>query len=75
MKAVSRLYACDPYATGKEFTLADLYTNYVFGLAGMLAKKVVDVDLLADQPQISELIKRLADRPSIAKVTADMARK
>jgi glutathione S-transferase len=73
MKAVTRLYVCGPYAAGSEFTLADLYTNYTFGLAGMLAKKIVGVDLLADQPQITELIARLADRPSIAQVTADMS--
>jgi glutathione S-transferase len=73
MKAVSRLYVCDPYAAGADFTLADLYTYYTFGLAGMLAKKVVGVDLLADAPQIAELMERLAKRPSIAQVTAEAA--
>jgi glutathione S-transferase len=28
VRAVSRLFVCDPYATGSEFTLADLYTFY-----------------------------------------------
>lgn len=71
IKAVSRLVVCDPYAAGKDFTIADLYTFYGFGLAGMLAKKVVGVDLLADQPKLAELIGRLAERPSIARVTAE----
>ncbi|HIG69974.1 MAG: glutathione S-transferase [Myxococcales bacterium] len=73
MKAVSRLYVCDPYAAGTEFGLADLYTFYSFGLAGMLAKQVVGVDLLADQPQIGGLMELLAKRPSIARVTAESA--
>ena len=73
MKAVARLYVCDPYAMGAEFTIADLYTFYTFGLAGMLAKKVIDMDLLADHPQISELLERLAKRPSIARVSAESA--
>jgi glutathione S-transferase len=71
IKAVSRLAVCDPYAAGKDFTIADLYTFYGFGLAGTLAKRVVGVDLLADQPKLAELIGRLAERPSIARVTAE----
>jgi glutathione S-transferase len=73
MKAVSRLIVCDPYAAGKEFSIADLFLYYSFGLAGMLAKSVAGVDLLADQPAIAELMGRLAERPSIARVTAEAA--
>lgn len=71
VKAVSRLYTGDTYAVGAEFTLADLYTFYCFGLAGMVAKSVVGIDLLADEPKITELLARLAERPSIARVTAE----
>lgn len=73
MKALSRLYVCGPYAAGADFTLADLYTYYAFGLAGALAGKVVGMNLLVDQPQIAELIGRLAERPSIARVSAEAA--
>jgi glutathione S-transferase len=73
MKAVGRLYVCDPYAAGKEFSLADLYTQYTFGLAGMIGSKVVGLDVLSDYPQVAELLARLKDHPSIARVTADMA--
>ena len=71
MKAVSRLYVCDPFAVGAEFTIADLYTYYTFGLAGMLANKVIGMDLLSEAPQIRELLERLGERPSIARVTAE----
>lgn len=73
IKAVSRLCVCDPHAAGKDFTIADLYAFYCFGLAGMLAKNVAGVDLLADQPQIADLLARLAERPSIARVAAETA--
>lgn len=74
MQAVSRLATCKPYAMGSEFTIADLYVFYCFGLAGSLASAVVGVDLLDGQPELAELIGRLAERPSIAKVTADAKR-
>lgn len=73
MKAVERLYVCKPYAVGSEFTLADLYTHYTFGLATMVAKNLLDMDLLADHPRITELLALVAQRPSIARVTAEAA--
>ena len=73
IKAVSRLMVCEPHAAGAEFTIADLYAHYCFGLASTLAKKVVDVDLLADQPKITELLRLLEKRPSISQVTAEAA--
>ena len=71
LKAVGRLIACDPYAIGSEFTLADLYTNYTFGLASNIAQKIWGDDILADLPQVKELMGRLAERDSIKQVAAD----
>ena len=73
MKAVGRLMVCDPYAAGADFTLADLYTFYTFGLANGVAQKMFNENLLADYPQIQELLGRLAERPSIAQVEAARA--
>ena len=73
MKAVGRLMVCDPYAAGADFTLADLYTFYTFGLANGVAQKMFNENLLADDPQIQELLGRLAERPSIAQVEAAKA--
>jgi glutathione S-transferase len=73
MKAVGRLMVCDPYAAGADFTLADLYTFYTFGLANGVAQKMFNENLLADYPQIQELLGRLAERPSIAQVEAAKA--
>jgi len=73
MQAVSQLMVCNPYAAGAEFGLADLYTYYSMGLASTIAQKMFGSDLLADYPQISELMTTLAARPSIAQVTTEAA--
>jgi glutathione S-transferase len=70
IRAVSRLYVCDPYATGSEFNLADLYTYFSFGLAGAIVQKIFDEDLLAELPQVRSLLERLAEEPAIREVEA-----
>ena len=69
--AVERLMVGDPYAAGSEFSAADLYTYFSFGLSGRIAKKMFDVDIVADAPRTSALLGRLAQRESIARVDAD----
>ena len=71
IKAVERLLVCDPYAAGPEFTIADLYVHYGIGMANQLAKAVAGVDVLDGQPALQALLARLAERPSIARVTAE----
>lgn len=71
MKAVNRLLVCAPYAAGPEFSIADLYVHYCLGLANQLARAVAGVDLLEGQDALNDLLARLAERPSIARVTAE----
>ncbi len=71
MQAVNRLLVCDPYAAGAEFTLADFYTFYCFGLANTISMKMFDFDLLAENADLQALMARLAEHPSIARVEAD----
>ena len=66
MKAVSRLFVCDPYAAGKEITLADFYTFYTFSLANTLSQKLFEKDLLADHSNIQALVNSLASHPSLS---------
>ncbi|MDP6977990.1 MAG: glutathione S-transferase family protein [Myxococcota bacterium] len=73
MKALARLLVCDPYAAGSDLTIADFYVFYSMGLASMLAKNVAGVDILADQPDLAALLGRLAEHPSIARVSAEQA--
>ena len=73
VKAVDRLLIAAPFAAGSEFTIADLYVQYCYPLANTLASSVCGIDLLEDQPRVTDLLKRLAERPSIARVTAEAA--
>jgi glutathione S-transferase len=71
MQAVGQLMVCDPYAAGDTFSIADLYTYYSFGLASTIGQTMFNKDILADYPKISDLIKHLAERPSIKRVTEE----
>lgn len=68
MAAIGRLYRCSPYAMGADFSLADLYTYYTFGLASAIVQKVFAEDLLAPLPQVRTLMNTLASRDSIREV-------
>lgn len=70
VKAVSRLFVCDPYATGTELNLADLYTYYSFGLASAIVQTIFEEDLLADLPQVKALMSRLAEEEPIKSLEA-----
>ena len=70
MASLSRLIQCDPYVLGHDFSLADLYTYYSFGLASAIVDKIYSEDLLADLPQIKTLIGELAKRDSIQTIEA-----
>lgn len=70
VRAVSRLYVCEPYATGSEFNLADLYTFYSFGLASSIVQTIFEEDLLAELPQVRALMERLANEDAIREVEA-----
>ena len=73
VKAVDRLLVAAPFAAGSEFTIADLYVQYCYPLANTLANTVCGVNLLEEQPRVTDLLKRLAERPSIARVTTEAA--
>ena len=71
MQAVGRLMVCDPYAAGSQITLADFYTFYSFGLANGITQKLFGLDILEGYPQIQDLMGRLAEHPSIARVETE----
>jgi len=73
MAAVARLIKCDPFIGGAEFTAADLYAFYTFGLARAIVAKVFDADLLEGHGELGELLDRLSERPCIHKVEAAKA--
>ncbi len=74
LKAVERLAVCDPYILGGDMNIADFYAHYCLGPAAGMSK-VAGVDLLSDSPQLVGLMERLASHPSIARTTAEAAKK
>ena len=71
--AVGRIIKFDPYAAGADLTLADFYTFYCFGLSDVIYQKMFEDSLIAQLPGLSDLMARLAEHPSIARVEADKA--
>lgn len=71
--ALHRLLVCDPFIAGAEFTLADIYALYTFGLASAIVDKILDRDLMAEVPQIGDLLPALKARPSAERIAADQA--
>ena len=71
--AVKRRLVCDPYVAGAEFTLADIYALYTFGLANMITTQVLERDLLAEVPEVAALLPTLQERPSAQRIAADQA--
>ncbi|WP_137886444.1 glutathione S-transferase family protein [Pseudomonas sp. 2FE] len=62
-----------PYAAGERFSLADIYFLYSFDLACTVAKKMFEIDLLADFPAAEALFALLNQSPHVQRVAADRA--
>jgi glutathione S-transferase len=59
-----------PYIAGDQFTVADCAALVHLPLVGMASKIVFGEDVLADLP-IRDYVKKLGERPTVAKVNAD----
>jgi glutathione S-transferase len=73
MAAIDRIFVGGPYAAGDQLTLADFYTFYCFGLAGVISEKMFGGDLLDGHPKIQGVITSMAERASVVQVEADKA--
>ncbi|QKE64918.1 glutathione S-transferase [Aquipseudomonas campi] len=60
-----------PYVAGAQFSLADLYFLYSLDLAGIVAKKLFALDLLAELPQARALFALLEQNPHVQQIAAD----
>jgi glutathione S-transferase len=60
-----------PYVAGDSFSLADIYFLYSIDLACGVAKKLFDLDLLADFPEARGLLLRLNQNPHVKRIAAD----
>lgn len=68
---LSRRAKFAPYVMGEQFTVADLYFLYSVDLAALVAKKLFDIDVLADMPQARALLALLANNPNVQRVAAE----
>jgi glutathione S-transferase len=71
--ALSRRAKFSPYVMGDQFTLADVYFLYSVDLAAEVAKKLFDLDVLAQMPKAGALLELLAKNPNVQKVAAERA--
>jgi glutathione S-transferase len=60
-----------PYVAGDAFTLADIVFLYSVDLGATVAKKLFDLDLLADMPAAQKLMQRLNENPNVRSIAAN----
>lgn len=63
-----------PYVAGDALSIADLYFLYSIDLAGEVAQKLFDTDLLAELPSARALLAKLGAKPHVQRIAADKAR-
>lgn len=68
--AFAKLAKFSPYIAGEEFTLADCVAVCHLPLVSSATKKIYGEDLLASFP-VKDYLKRMAERPSVARINAD----
>ena len=72
LAAVKQLGSFDPYFAGKDFTYADIFGFYTFGLANMLTKAVYEWDIVAEVPGLGATLERIGSRATTQKVNTAM---
>lgn len=73
MQALSRAASFSPYLAGDKISAADIFFLYTADLASGVAKKLFDIDLLAEAPGAKELIATLNAMPQVQAIAKDKA--
>jgi glutathione S-transferase len=71
--AMGRVCQFTPYLAGGEMTMADIYVRYVNSVVKMMGGSMLDWDILADIPGMTEWDARMADSDIARKIDADQA--
>jgi glutathione S-transferase len=71
MQALSRAASFSPYLAGDKLTAADIFFLYSASLASVVAKKLFDIDLLAEAPGAKELFAKLNAMPEVQAIAKD----
>lgn len=62
-----------PYVAGDSLTAADIVFLYTVEIATVVAKKLFELDPLADSPAARDLLQRLRERPHVKSIAARQA--
>ncbi|GAB5379599.1 MAG: glutathione S-transferase [Aliiglaciecola sp.] len=65
MQSLSRAASFSPYVAGDTFSAADIFFLYSADLASSVARKLFDIDLLAEAPGAAALMKKLNEMPEV----------
>lgn len=71
--ALTRLCEFDPYVTGSELSMADIYLRYVLKVVEMAGSEKLGWDIVAEVPGLAEWQARMADSDIARKIDADQA--
>lgn len=71
IRALKALARFDPFIAGKDFTLADCAAAVHLPLVSLSTKLAFGRDFLDEIPQAKPYLKKLGERPAVAKVNAD----
>jgi glutathione S-transferase len=72
MAGLKALLKCSHFVMGEQMTHADFFATFTFSLAGLVARKVYNWDLVAEVPGLAETLARLNARDSAKVINADM---
>jgi len=72
MAGLRTVLDCSPFVMGEQMSCADFVATFTFSLAGIVARKVYDWDLVAEVPGLGETLARLNERESVKRINADM---
>ena len=68
--ALKRRARFEPYIAGAEVSYADFAAYFSIPLANRVAKNLFDWDFMADWPELTHMMEKLAERESIAHIEA-----
>jgi glutathione S-transferase len=73
IQSLSRAASFSPYLAGDKMSAADIVFLYSAGVASVIAKKLFDIDLLAQAPGAKELMAKLQAMPEVRVIAKDQA--
>jgi len=71
IQSLARIASFDPWAAGKDFTLADIVVANTVPLAQMVCQKLCNIDIMSELPDLADYVAKVNERPSSQRVAAE----